>query len=127
VWYLTRIHTKVCRTPFWTHISDIIVGTYSDLFKQWESIPPEIQKNILPIHMARIDATNSQNWNTHAVTQSYPGTIINDENPFLRMDIVYVRLMVYYSNTSDGKLTNFIPCVNGSKIMIRMAFLKTHI
>jgi len=37
------------------------------------------------------------------------------------MYAVYISLMVYYWNTIDGKLTNFIPRVNGSKIMIRMA------
>jgi hypothetical protein len=43
------------------------------------------------------------------------------------MYIVYISLMVYYWNTIDGKLTNFISRVNGSEIMIRMAISATHV
>jgi hypothetical protein len=35
--------------------------------------------------------------------------------------------MMLYWNTIDGKLTNFIPRVNGSKIMIGMAIGETHV
>ena len=43
------------------------------------------------------------------------------------MYIVYISLMVYYWNTIDGKLTEFIPPLNGSKIAIRMAISQTHV
>jgi hypothetical protein len=74
-----RIHTRVCRTPFWTHVSDILVGTYSDLLEQWESIPPEIQKKILAIHMDRIDAINGRDRKAPAATRWDPETVIDDE------------------------------------------------
>jgi len=43
------------------------------------------------------------------------------------MYIVYISLMVDYWNTIDGKLTNFIPWVNDSKITIRMAISEPHV
>jgi hypothetical protein len=43
------------------------------------------------------------------------------------MYIVSIWLMVYYWNTIDGKLTNVIPPINGSKITIRMAIGETHL
>jgi len=62
---------------FWTHISDIVVGTYSDLFEQWESILPEIQKKILAIHRDSIDAINGHDWEAPAATRWDLETVIN--------------------------------------------------
>ena len=59
-WYLKEIQTRVYRTPFFTHISENLVGTYRDLFEEWGSIPPEYLKMILAIHMDRIDAINGR-------------------------------------------------------------------
>jgi hypothetical protein len=79
-WYLKRIHTRVCRTPFWTHISDILVGTYSVLFEHWESIPPEIQKKILAIHIDRIDKIKGRDQKAPAATRWDPEMVIDDED-----------------------------------------------
>ena len=77
--------------------------------------------------MDRIDAINGRDRKAPAATRWDPETVIDDEDVQLLMYIVYIRLMVYYWNTIDGKLTNFIPPVNGSKITIRMAIGETHV
>jgi len=78
--YLKRIRTRVCSTPFWTHVSDILVGTYIDLFEQWESIPPEIQIKILAIHMHKIDAIKGRDGKTPAATECNSEMAIDNEN-----------------------------------------------
>jgi hypothetical protein len=79
-WYLNWIYSSVCRTPFWTHIYDTLVDTYSDLFEQWESIPPGIQRKIIAIYIDRIDAINDWDRKAPAVTRWNPEMVIDDEN-----------------------------------------------
>jgi len=86
-----------------------------------------MQKKILAIHMDRINAMNGRDRKAPAATQWDPETAINGEDMELLIYIIYISLMVYYRNTIGGKLTNFIPCINGSKITIRMAIGETHI
>ena len=80
MWYLKRIHTRVCRRLFWTHVSDILVGTYSDLFEQWESIAPAMQKTILAIHMDKVDTINGRDRKPPSATWWDPETVIDDED-----------------------------------------------
>lgn len=77
--YLKQIPKSVCRPPFWTVVSEILACKYCDLFKQWESIAPEMQKKIWSIHMDRIDANNGDDQEDVAATQCNPEMIIDDE------------------------------------------------
>jgi hypothetical protein len=43
------------------------------------------------------------------------------------MYIVHICVVVYYWHTMDGKVTTFIPSVNGSKITIRIVISETHV
>jgi hypothetical protein len=126
-WYLKWIHKSVRRTPFSKNICNILVSTSSDLFGRWESIPHKLQKKILAIHTDRINAMNGRDSNAPAATWWDPQTAINGEDMELLMYLLCISLMVYYWNTVDGKLTNFIPHINGSKITIRMAIGEIHI
>jgi hypothetical protein len=89
--------------------------------------PTRDTKKHFPIHMDRIDTINCQDHKAPAVTWWDPETVMDDEYMLLFMNIVYIRLMVYYWNTIDEKLTIFISRVKGSKFTIRMAFGKTHV
>ena len=74
------IHTSVCRTLFWTHESDTSVGTYSDLFEHWESIPPEIQQKIMAIHREMIDTINGRDRKSPPASWWDPVMVIDDED-----------------------------------------------
>jgi len=54
------------------------VGTYSDLFEQWDSIPPEMQKQILA-NMNRINAIDGWDCKAPTATHRNPDTVIDDE------------------------------------------------
>lgn len=77
---LKQTHTRVCRTPFWTHVSDIVLGTYSDLFKLWESIPPEMEKFITAKHVDRLVAIDCQDGKAPAATWRDPEMVTDDED-----------------------------------------------
>jgi len=121
------IHTRSRRTRFGIHISDILVGTYSDIFELWERIPLDIQKKIFAIDMDKINLISGCNWNVPAASWWDLGMVIDDEDMLLLRYIVYISLIVYCINTIDGKLTNVFPDIKGSKIMIRIAIGKTHV
>jgi hypothetical protein len=61
-------------------VSNKLPGTYTDLYTQWESIPELNQKQILQIHMKRIDNANGINRRALAVTRWDPNTVIVDED-----------------------------------------------
>ena len=61
-------------------VSNKLPGTYTDLYTQWESIPELNQKQILQIHMKRIDRANGINWKGLAVTWWDPNTVIVDKD-----------------------------------------------
>ncbi|KAF8538321.1 hypothetical protein BDD12DRAFT_806228 [Trichophaea hybrida] len=77
------VASLISRCTYRFHHSDFkneLPGTYTDLYTQWESIPELNQKQILQIHMQRIDRANSINRKGLAVTWWDPNTVIVDEN-----------------------------------------------
>jgi hypothetical protein len=83
-----------------------------------------LKQLILDIHIDRIDAINGSHAKSPPAIPWHPEMTMN-ENMLMLMHMDYISLMVYYWNRIDGKLPNFIPCVNVSKITIRMAIGET--
>jgi hypothetical protein len=117
----------VCRTTSLANISVILVGTYSDVIEQWESIPLDLQTKDLAIHMDRINTIRGPDRKSRSGTRLDPETGMDDDDVLLLMYIVYIRFMIYYWNTIGGKFNNFSPRVNGFKIRIPIAISATHV
>jgi len=62
------------------HLSDVLVGTYSDQFEQRETIALEMPKNILAILMDRIDTINGRHQKEPVATQADVETAIDNED-----------------------------------------------
>ena len=61
-------------------VSNQLPGTYTDLYTQQKSIPELNQKQILQIHMQRIDRANGINQKGLAVTWWNPNTVFVDQD-----------------------------------------------
>lgn len=94
-WDLKQIHTRVCTTPIWTHVSDILVGIYGHLFKQWTSIPQEMEKDMLALYIIGINEINSWNQDPPVTAQSHPEMVIDNQDVLLLMYTVHTRWIVY--------------------------------
>jgi hypothetical protein len=112
------------RTPFGTHIPDIFVGPYNNVFQKLESIQPVKPETILTLHKNKMDEINDHYQKVPAAVWWDTEMVINSENSQLLMFSLYLSSIVYHWNTIDRKLTKFISHVNHFNIMIRLANIR---